>query len=325
MNRVVPSTALQASGSCRDLAAAAGRLLDLGFGALALHAELREDDWALLAGRFRPGTFVAAYAFTPLRSTLEPGAPRPPRLGSLDPDERREAVKQACRTVEFLDRFSIALMLVPSARLDEPAPHEVDRALSAPRRSAAAAWQRLIEKRTGSGVVLKQLDSYLGCLDAILERASRYDRRVAIVAGVFPCDLPLPAELRRLQDAFAGAPLEIYHDLLRLERRLRAAPADAEAARIEETLTSFSGAIVRAGPGGERGEGGEIDLKSLVDRQRWRRALKDHPPRGERLWILELPSASDAGILEASDALQGLWSEEVPEAPRAGGILGPLM
>lgn len=291
----------------------ARRLLDLGFQKLVLHAGLENHEWLALQEYLRRGTVAAAHLFAPLRCFRQREIV-PPRLGSLDADERREVVKRGRETVEFLDHNDIPLLIVPPPALEDLTIEDVEKVFARP--PAAPAVARLLRKRSGEAT-REQLDSYLGALDRILHHADHYGKRVALIPGGLPHELPDDDELRRCLEEFAGAPLGVMADMVRFERS-RAIRGTATTGLPEHILDRLLGVVVHDGdlvrsrlPLGEAG----------VDLERWKKAVaasSGEPIPAEswdQVWTIDL--AQDAGetaIAATRERIEALLVGDRPPA-----------
>jgi sugar phosphate isomerase/epimerase len=302
---------------------AARRLLDLGFDRFLVDAELARPDWEALRSFFPARSLAAVFLFAPLPP---PGPARPAealRLGSLDADERREALKHCRRCVEFAAQYEIPLLLVPPAALEEPAPEEVEEALkkTAARRRPAKAGEplplsRLRAKRSAAPSFPRQLDNWKGDLYPLLEIADRYAVRVGLIPAGFPNELPDLPELELALVEFKGAPLEVYGDWVGWERYLQ-----SEGPQAGEFLEKFgerlAGVLVHDGAGRERhrppGDG-------KVDPERWR-PLAEKTDR-ERLWMFDFHcDRIEESLLGLREQVESLARPKQPEGKARPSIL----
>src|SRR5207249_3636923 len=103
------------------------------------------------------GAVLACELFSPLPRSVELGAPPPFRLGALHPEERRDALLQASRTIELADSLDARVVLLPAVELDIPSTGDVLPLL--PSRTAPRAWEALRLKRAAAAA--RHLDSLL--------------------------------------------------------------------------------------------------------------------------------------------------------------------
>src|SRR5262245_16353695 len=140
------------------------KLLEWGPEAFLIHEELRSPEVERLLG-FLPRRSVAALAlFSPLPRSLSPDERSPFRMGSLHPEDRRDALQQGLRALESADAAEIRQMIVPRAELEEPAAEKC-RALLA-KETAPRIWEDLRRRR--GEAARRQLDSYLSTLSHLL-------------------------------------------------------------------------------------------------------------------------------------------------------------
>jgi hypothetical protein len=116
--------------------------------------------------------------FLPYPRGLRPGEECPFRLGSLHPEEKRDALKYGSETVTFAERHSIPFVLLP------PAARGGD--------SRAA------------------FSSFLSTLSRLLELAARYAVRLAIEPAIEAARLPSGKEVETCLEEFEGAPLDLW-------------------------------------------------------------------------------------------------------------------
>lgn len=188
------------------------RLLELGFRKLAIDGESRVYDFDLIQEFAPRGALAAISLFAPLPAWVRLEEAIGLRMGSLHPEERRDARLQGLRTLEAADRAEIPIVIVPPAPLDVPLEAEILKHLAAP--APAVLWEAFRKQRDASAANAKAFDSYLGTLAALLDSADRYALRLAIVPGGLPSESPDPAEIGRILMEFRGAPLCLWPDTL---------------------------------------------------------------------------------------------------------------
>jgi sugar phosphate isomerase/epimerase len=180
--------------------------------------------------------------------------------------------------------------------------------------AAKRFWKRLRERRARSLSAARQTDSLLGTLSRLLDHAERYRIRIALVPGGLPCEAPDLGDIERCLAEFAGAPLSILGDTLRLDRYRRSDGPEA-AEWIDRMKRRLAGVVVHDGdalrehrPLGE----GEADIEP------WR-ALAGEPGEAgaPRPWILDLEAGT---VPDASAACRARLVSLLH--PRAAGETG---
>jgi len=290
------------------------RILELGFQHLSVHEEIRERDLEGMLEFLPPESVISTPLLAPLPNTVRPGAPPPFRMGSLHPEERRDALGQGMRALEIADSAGIPFILVPPGELEDPPRERVMELWN--RGGTDFAWQALRKQREEAA--RRQLDSYLSTLAPILDRADRYSVELALSPGALPCELPDIAELELCLKEFRGAPLHIWVSVSGEARYRRSGGAGADRLRCE--LKSLVRALVLDLYGGN-----EIDLENLG-------VFREGPPRtgngqeggGEttgtpgkgagRIWILDLASgAPEDELLQSRENIENfLFPPEMP-------------
>jgi len=319
------------------------RLLDLGFGAIAIHGEVRGAELESIL-RFVPRRAVLAiHLFSPLPGPARLPAP-PLRLASLHPEERRDARNGAFRTAEAAERCEAPVVVVPPAEIDVPDRPEVLELLEG-KRTRPEAWERLRARRAAAAP--RHLDAYRSLLGPLLEKADRRSLHVAIVPAGLPSELPDPAEVRACLAEFRGAPLLVWPDLLGDALHRKTGGAGGEALR-DDLSSHVRGFLVEDGGGGRDGDplgSGEVDLaawaglrettppgkeaggdeapsppaalpvaaESLTLPERFRAALAD-PARRDRAWIVHLrPEAAEEDLVLTREALERFLRPPPPQ------------
>ena len=224
----------------------------------------------------------------------------PPRLGSLDVDEQREAIKQCLESIQFIDRCDTPLAIVGPVDVEDP-PRAV--VLEALERSGVVGelWDRLVAERTTSKRNRRQFDAYLRVLDKILDAAARYERTVGLTVGGLPFQIPTPAEALRCLAEFEGAPLGAVTDMVACEN-CRITSDKVGRAQLESLRTQSIAVLAHDGDLEQRGlplGRGSVQLES------WR--LDPTAQTHDTLWIVHAaPDASDEILVESKETLEGL-------------------
>jgi hypothetical protein len=244
------------------------RAIDLGFPGFVVHQELRERDWESITAFLPRRAVVAVSLFAPLPRTVRPGEGCPFRIGSLHPEERRDAESQGIKTLEMADRAGAAVVLVPPVPLDDPSMDEVLPLLWVENR--LPIWEGLRRRRAAAA--RRHLDSYLSTVSHLLDRADRYGLALALQLGGLPSELPDLDEALRGLTEFKGAPLFLWPGLLQDTQSRRTAGPGPE--RLQGALSGRVLGISVEDWDGERrrlplGAGG-VDLEDW----RW---LRDAP------------------------------------------------
>ncbi len=279
-----------------------GRLLEGGIRQFVVHAELREEDISRLRAFLPRGTLAAVELFAPLPQTLPAGVPRPFRLGSLHPEERRDALVRGKRTIEEADAAGIPLAILPPGVTENPTLEEVLSRLA--KKTPDRIWEGLWSARTPS--LELQMGSYRGTLSALLDHADRYGIALAMVLGGHPAELPTLDEAARCLEEFRGAPLSLWADLLRDSRRRKSGGKSAE--RLRGDLKPRLRGITVRGSDGEREHllpsAGEIDWTEWKDLREPAAATGAAAAPFERLWVLDVaPDVADEDLLRARKQL----------------------
>jgi len=297
---------------------------------VAIHEGVLHWDFEELK-KFLPSRGVAALSlFSPLPRSVRPGDPQPFRMGSLHPEERRDALEQGMRALRAADSLEVPFVVVPPAPLDEPSPEKVEPLLQSG--GSERLWEAL--RTSCSARAARHLDSYLSTLARLLDQAARYARRLGIVIGGLPSELPDLAEAQKCLLEFEGAPLDLWVDLLRDARyrlsggagaeRLRGdlrpqvagltvQDGDREAAHLplgsgEVELERWeelrgAGALVETAPAERSSQGGPAEPAA---------GLKE-PARAARTWVIDLsPLVAEEDLLETRNRLKTFLSG--PEA-----------
>jgi len=284
--------------------AALRKLVEWSPGGLLIHERIRQPELEHLL-TFLPRRSVAALAlFSPLPRTVSPNEPSPFRMGSLHPEERRDALQQALRALEFADSAEIRRVIVPSVELEQPSAAESRDCLA--KETLPRVWEGL--RRAREDAARRQLDSYLSTLSHLLEHADRYSVQLALSLGGLPSEAPDVEEAERTLEEFGGAPLFLWADALSDSRYRRSAGAGAEKLR-GELAGRVAGLFVADGdrqwdhlPLGA----GEVDLSS------WDGLRSPAAPSAAKGRIAPPgPGPSATGLLWAIDLARGTGEEEV--------------
>ncbi len=181
----------------------ARRLLDVGFDALVLARPLYLHDWQQLQPLLPRESVLAVELFTPLHRGLRPGQGCPFALGSLEPEQKRDAEKYGPSTITFADENGIRFVLLPGVELDTPGPRtpELDARGAAP-----------VVRSDGAAEAGARLDSYLSTIDRLLTVADRYEVRLAITPTASPGRIPDAEQTEYCLSEFRGGPLCVWAD-----------------------------------------------------------------------------------------------------------------
>ena len=291
-----------------SITAHASKLFDLGFDPLALDGAVTVDDWQQLKRHLPRGAIAAAALGAPIRVPRRTtAAATPPRLGSLDGDEQREAVKQCRESIQFIDRCDIPLAIVGPVEVEHP---RRARVLEALERSGAMgeSWDRLMAERATSERNQRQFDAYLRLLDKILDAAARYERRIGITVAGLPCQIPSPTETLRCLAEFAGAPLTVVTDMVAVES-CRITSDEVACAELESLQRQSVAVLAHDGDLEQRG----LPLgRGSVQMESWRPDPKAQAQ--DTLWIVHgALNATEEMLIESKEALEGLTEERLPK------------
>lgn len=272
-----------------DVEKTAGTLLDTGFEALVLAGPLFHSDWAALEPLLPRDSILALELFAPLPRGVKPGQLRrgrasPFALGSLDPDEKREAEKQGMPTIVLAQDRGARYVLLPAIELDDPdEPRESDRATGqAGVRSAASRGESSGPRKPRRAPhVEAHLDSYLSTLDRLLQVADRYGVSLAVTPAPDRLRLPDADATERCLAEFRGAPLCVWPDTAWQARAESAAGEVPPWRRFEPVPGVTLHDVERSGRPGLPGQG-SIDwdelLPQLIAVPRW---VVDPPVQAE--------------------------------------------
>ncbi len=280
-----------------------GRLLEGGIRRFAVHGQLREDDFARVRAFLPREAFAAVELFAPLPRTLPVGAPSPFRLGSLHPEDRRDALVRGKRSIEEGDAAGIPLVILPPGSIEKPSTGEVLPLLA--KKTPDRVWEALWSARAASAE--RQMDSYRTTLSALLDHADRYGIGLAMVLGGHPAELPAIDEAARCLEEFRGAPLFLWADLLSDSRRKRSGGKGAE--RLRGDLRPHLRGLTVRGSDGEREHllpsAGEVDWTEWKDLCEPAAPAKTAVEPFERLWTLDVaPDVADEDLFRARKALE---------------------
>ncbi len=179
-------------------------LLDVGFDTLALAQPLYLHDWELLRPLLPRESVLTAALFTPLPRGLQPGESCPFGLGSLRPEEKRDAEKYGPSTITFADENGIPFVHLPCVELDTPGPGALE-----------------------PEEVQARFDSYLCTVDHLLSVADRYPVELAITPARSRVEMPDADQTALCLAEFRGAPLRVWPDTGRHALTAREEPETA--------------------------------------------------------------------------------------------------
>ncbi|MBI5446429.1 MAG: sugar phosphate isomerase/epimerase, partial [Deltaproteobacteria bacterium] len=194
--------------------------LRLGFSALELEYRLSDAQYRALARRISRGEVSASSVHNPL--------PRPPgvspfrayeeraRLSSLDPEERRVALRLAFETLARAEGVGAAVAVFHLGSVDL-APELDARLLGKMIRRgerSSAAYEDLRERVAAArkGAAPAHRDAVLGSLDRLAREAERRGVVVGLENRVHPEEIPDRADLELIFRELRGAALAYWHD-----------------------------------------------------------------------------------------------------------------
>ena len=231
--------------------ARARTLLDLEFAQLSLEEPLHALSWEVLRPALPRESVASLRLFLPYPRSVRVGTPSPWRLVHADARDRAELVEQATRSFEVADSCGIPRVLLPSAVVESSSGPSNDgtgrRSSSAPARAAV-------------------LDSYRSILDRLLGLADRYSVKVCVTPSSRPLEVPDVSEAADCLAEFAGAPISLWIDTLRIPDGLEVVADDPEAPGLR----------------GPDGRALPLEGVSLRDRREEREGVM--PGRGEVDW-----------------------------------------
>ncbi len=197
------AASVRATSSSSTLAQAS-RLLEAGFERLVLEDPLYRVSWEALRAWLPHECVAAIRLYLPYPKTIRLGATSPFRLGATHPAAKSDALKQAERTLQVADDYSIPRVLLPVARVD---------------RSTAERFRRgepRDRSRDEDPLFRKTFDSYRSTVYRLLELADRYTVTLCMTPTCREDEIPGGEELESCLREFAGAPLGIWLDTVRL-------------------------------------------------------------------------------------------------------------
>jgi len=260
--------------------------LDAGFASLVLEDPLYAPAWEDLSAFLSRGKASAIRLFVPYPGWVRPGTASPYRVAPLDPDGRREAIRQGEETLLAAERLRIPLILVPVARN---------------------------EGARGT------LDAYRSVLYPLLELADRRGVTMCLTPSSRRGELPGAEDVRNLVREFRGAPLATWIDAVRTpwpeagtSGRGPSEPDRDEPSWMPEDLAALArGAALHRREGDEEGHLPRADgvWRDLAE------AVREVP-----LWVLDLRSEAPADeVARGYEVLEALAAGPPPaERPLFG-------
>ena len=170
-----------------DFLLTAKAALDLGFDSIVVAAPLRQLEWEPLREMLPRDATASIELFLPLPSSLPHGSPMPFQAASLDTEDRREALKQGLATLIEAERKDVPLVHIPPIELEARLREEWF-SLRAGQPFVDERRAQILSRRAKEAPL--RLDSFKGLLGRLLESAERYGRRIAIIPGGFPDEVP---------------------------------------------------------------------------------------------------------------------------------------
>lgn len=187
-------------------------LLRMGFEGMELDFRVTPELLEELRPSLKKGDpkVVSLHNFCPVPEGLPPHKASGDafNMASLDPEERREAIRWTCRTLEVAHELEAKAVVLHLGYmdLDAESPHEAFRE----GRWGEEKLRDYLELRTSKAP--RHLDAILLCLDRILQRAEELGVQVGIENRYYLHEFPLGDEIGRILEEFSGAPIGYWHD-----------------------------------------------------------------------------------------------------------------